>query len=143
MVNREFAISGEYHYNRRGPVRWIASHILRYKRFLFIFITGTLLSQILIAMIPSLAGAAFTAIVRPHPDLGALATIALEIVGVVALNTITGPAGIFSSEVIAQRMERDAREELYLSLLSKSQTYHNQQRVGDIMARATNDVRQL
>jgi ATP-binding cassette, subfamily B, bacterial len=40
-------------------------------------------------------------------------------------------------------MERDAREELYLSLLGKSQTFHNRQRVGDIMARATNDVRQL
>ncbi len=143
MANREFTISGEYHYNRRGPVRWIASHILRYKRYLFIFVTGTLLSQVLIALLPTLAGAAFTAVVRPQPDLGALGIIALEVVLVVALNAITGPAGIFGAEVIAQRMERDAREELYLSLLSKSQTYHNQQRVGDIMARATNDVRQL
>jgi hypothetical protein len=40
-------------------------------------------------------------------------------------------------------MERDAREELTISLLGKSQTFHNRQRVGDIMARATNDVRQL
>jgi ATP-binding cassette subfamily B protein len=31
--------------------------------------------------------------------------------------------------------------ELYLNLLGKSQTFHNQQRVGDIMARAANDVR--
>jgi ATP-binding cassette, subfamily B, bacterial len=30
-----------------------------------------------------------------------------------------------------------------ISLLGKSQTFHNRQRVGDIMARATNDVRQL
>jgi ATP-binding cassette subfamily B protein len=40
-------------------------------------------------------------------------------------------------------MERDAREELTISLLGKSQTFHNRQRVGDIMARATNDIRQL
>ncbi|HEX6306193.1 MAG TPA: ABC transporter ATP-binding protein, partial [Anaerolineales bacterium] len=46
-------------------------------------------------------------------------------------------------ETLGQRMERDAREELYISLLGKSQTFHNRQRVGDIMARATNDVRQL
>lgn len=143
MVNREFTVAGEYRYNRRGPVRWIVSHILRYKRYLFIFVGGTLLSQVLMALLPTLAGAAFTAVVRLRPDLGALGIIVLEIMGVVALNAITGPAGIFGSEVIAQRMERDAREELYLSLLSKSQTYHNQQRVGDIMARATNDVRQL
>jgi ATP-binding cassette subfamily B protein len=143
MGNREFTIAEEYQYDRRGPVRWIVSHILRYKWYLFIFIGATLLSQVLMALMPTLAGQAFSAIVRPQPDLAALGLIALEVVLVVAMNAITGPAGIFASEVIAQRMERDAREELYLSLLSKSQTYHNQQRVGDIMARATNDVRQL
>jgi ATP-binding cassette subfamily B protein len=40
-------------------------------------------------------------------------------------------------------MERDSRDELYISLLGKSQTFHGRQRIGDIMARATNDVRQL
>lgn len=45
--------------------------------------------------------------------------------------------------MLAQRLERDAREELYISLLGKSQTFHNRQEVGDVMARATNDVQQL
>src|SRR6185436_6042571 len=49
----------------------------------------------------------------------------------------------WSVETLGQRMERDARDELYVSLLGKSQTFHNRQRVGDLMARATNDVRQL
>ena len=31
----------------------------------------------------------------------------------------------------------------YISLLGKSLTFHGQQRVGDLMARATNDVRQI
>jgi ATP-binding cassette subfamily B protein len=44
---------------------------------------------------------------------------------------------------MAERLERDAREELYISLVGKSQTFHNRQQVGDIMARATNDVQQL
>ena len=44
-------------------------------------------------------------------------------------------------EFLAQRVERDARDELYVSLLGKSQTFHGRQRIGDIMARATNDVR--
>ena len=52
-------------------------------------------------------------------------------------------AGWLLAEVTGQRLERDAREELYVSLLGKSQTFHNRQRVGDLMARATNDVRQL
>src|SRR5262249_460036 len=48
-----------------------------------------------------------------------------------------------SIETLAQRLEASAREELYGSLLGKSQTFHDRQRVGDIMARATDDVRQL
>jgi ATP-binding cassette subfamily B protein len=46
-------------------------------------------------------------------------------------------------EIVAQRIERDVRREFYLSLLGKSQSFHDKQRIGDIMARATNDVRQL
>jgi ATP-binding cassette subfamily B protein len=48
-----------------------------------------------------------------------------------------------SVETIAQRLERDSREELYISLLGKSQTFHDRQRVGDIMARATDDMKQM
>jgi ATP-binding cassette subfamily B protein len=44
---------------------------------------------------------------------------------------------------MAQKMERDIRDELYLSLLGKSMTFHNLQPVGDTMARATNDVREV
>ena len=45
--------------------------------------------------------------------------------------------------MLAKRIERDTRDELYVSLLGKSQTFHNRQRVGDLMARGANDVRQL
>ena len=49
----------------------------------------------------------------------------------------------FGAELLAQRMERDIRDELYLSLLGKSMTFHSLQPVGDTMARATNDVREV
>ena len=49
----------------------------------------------------------------------------------------------YSVEFVAARIERDARDELYASLLGKSQTFHGRQRIGDIMARATNDVHML
>src|SRR4029079_5704856 len=57
-----------------------------------------------------------------------------------------GAADIVNSlaiRVLAQRVERDARDEVYLSLLAKSQTFHGRQRVGDLMARVTNDVQQI
>jgi ATP-binding cassette subfamily B protein len=46
-------------------------------------------------------------------------------------------------EVLAQRMERDTRKEFLQNLLGKSQSFHEQQKIGDIMARATEDVRML
>ncbi|HOD44230.1 MAG TPA: ABC transporter ATP-binding protein, partial [Anaerolineaceae bacterium] len=44
---------------------------------------------------------------------------------------------------VAQRIEKNVRNELYTSLLGKSMTFHNLQPVGDTMARATNDVREV
>jgi ABC-type multidrug transport system fused ATPase/permease subunit len=49
----------------------------------------------------------------------------------------------FGAELLAQKLERSVRDELYLSLLGKSMTFHNLQPVGDTMARSTNDVREV
>ncbi|HEY7780842.1 MAG TPA: ABC transporter ATP-binding protein [Ktedonobacterales bacterium] len=141
--NREFTVVDEYHYDRRGPVRWLLSHTLRYKRYVAVFLGASVVGNVLLAAQPSLTGAAFNEVLRPHPDAGRLLTIALGILGLVLLGFVFGPGSVFGSEVLAQRLERDARDEVYLSLLGKSQTFHNRQRVGDIMARAANDVRQL
>lgn len=46
-------------------------------------------------------------------------------------------------EVIAHRMERDCRREFYTNLLGKSQSFHEQIQIGELMALATNDVRML
>ncbi len=142
-AKREFTVAGEDRYNRRGPKRWIVSHVLRYKRWLATFVLGTLGTQLLQGLLPPLTGAAFNDVLRPHPDDGLLLLIFAAFLAIVIAQGILGPLGVFGSEFIAQRLERDARDELYLNLLGKSQTFHNRQQIGDIMARATNDVRQL
>ncbi|MEM6526776.1 MAG: ABC transporter ATP-binding protein, partial [Chloroflexota bacterium] len=48
-----------------------------------------------------------------------------------------------SSEIYGQRIERDIRDELYSNLLGKSMDFHDRQPIGEIMARVTNDVREL
>ncbi|WIG58969.1 MAG: Heterodimeric efflux ABC transporter, permease/ATP-binding subunit 1 [Ktedonobacterales bacterium] len=145
VAKSEFTITGARTYNRAGPIRWILSHILRYKLILLIFIGGTILSQVLIALVASLTGAAFNAVLGQSgaDRIGHLLPIALLMLGVTLAQLFVGGAGAFGSEFLAQRLERDARDELYQSLLGKSQTFHNRQRVGDVMARAANDVRQL
>jgi ATP-binding cassette, subfamily B, bacterial len=142
-TRREFSVTGEYTYNRTGPIRWLLSHVLRYKKFVFSFLAASIVTSALFSAIPALTGVAFNEVLKPNPDPGALLNIGLLILGFVLLRGATDIVNAFSVETLAQRTERDAREELYLSLLGKSQTFHNRQRVGDVMARATNDVRQL
>ena len=140
---REFSISDEHVYNRSGPVRWIISHLLRYPHFLASFLLAATLTNVLFSAVPRLTGMAFDEVLRPEPNPGRLLSIALFILGLVFVRGLLDITNSWSVETLGQRMERDAREELYISLLGKSQTFHNRQRVGDIMARATNDVRQL
>ena len=141
--NREFRVEGEYRYNRSGPVRWILSHLLRYKIFLVSFVISVVLLNVFNSTIPRLTGLAFDEVAGGEASLQRLLMIALVILGVVLARGVVDLTGAISTEFLAQRLERDAREELYLSLLAKSQTFHNRQRVGDIMARAANDVQQL
>lgn len=97
----------------------------------------------LAAVVPVLTGDAFNAMLKPVPDTSVLIPLAL-IIGV--SQVIRGALQLgrnFGAELLAQKLERSVRDELYLSLLGKSMTFHNLQPVGDTMARATNDVREV
>jgi ATP-binding cassette, subfamily B, bacterial len=143
QLKREFSVADEYVYDRSGPFRWILSHLLRYPHFLASFLLAATLTNVLFSAIPRLTGLAFDEVLKPEASPQRLLMIALSILGLVLVRGILDIINSWSVETLGQRMERDAREELYISLLGKSQTFHNRQRVGDLMARATNDVRQL
>jgi ATP-binding cassette subfamily B protein len=97
----------------------------------------------LAALVPILFGEAIEAIDQPAPDISALVTIVLVITGSQLIRGFLQFGRNFSAELIGQRVERDIRDELYVSLLGKSMTFHSLQSVGDTMARATNDVREV
>ena len=143
MTKREFTLENEYRYNRAGPVRWIVSHTLRYPIFPLGLLLAAVLNNICYSNIQVFIGRGFDLITTPGWTAAALLGLALGVMGAAAGQGLTGLARNYSAEFIAQRIERDARDELYASLLGKSQTFHGRQRIGDIMARATNDVRQL
>jgi ATP-binding cassette, subfamily B, bacterial len=97
----------------------------------------------LAAVVPVLIGEAFNAILASPAQLQALSLFALWIAGTQIVRGFLQFGRNFGAELIAQRVERDIRDELYVSLLGKSMTFHSLQPVGDIMARATNDVREI
>ena len=143
--NQEFTVTGEYAYNRASPTRWIVSHFLRYKRYVLAYVLTAVLANVLInAFIALLTGAAFDAVSRGDASgRSALLRITLSLLGVVLVGVLMDLGARLSSEIMGNRIARDARNELYLSLLGKSQTFHNRQRVGDVMARASNDMTSL
>ncbi|GAB4548415.1 MAG: ABC transporter ATP-binding protein [Anaerolineae bacterium] len=115
---------------------------MRYKWFFFLTIFLYILSYNFYSGAQVLVGQAVGQIAEPG-GVDALPTIALTILALLLGDSVVNLIGALSVETIAQRLEADSREELYGNLLGKSQTFHNQQRVGDIMARATDDVQQL
>jgi len=139
----EFRVDDEHIYDRSGPVRWIISHLLRYPHLLASFLLAAALTNVLFSSVPRLTGLAFDEVLKPEPSPSRLLSLALFILGLVLVRGLLDITNSWSVETLGQRMERDARDELYISLLGKSQTFHNRQRVGDIMSRATSDVRQL
>jgi len=128
---------------RKGPVRWIISHILygSNKYLLLLSFTGSILSSILNSEMMVLIGDAIDAFIMNDASklLHYTFLILLIAIGMPLLNLMSN----FLREIVAQRVERDARYEFYTNLLGKSQSFHDLQRIGDIMARTTNDVRML
>jgi len=143
LTKREFRLEDEHHYNRSGPVRWIVSHVLRYPFLPLAVLLAAVLNNWAYSYRQVLVGQAFDLITGPSWMTEALLMVSLSVLGSALAQGVTGLARNFAVEFLAQRIERDARDELYASLLGKSQTFHGKQRIGDIMARATDDVRML
>jgi ATP-binding cassette subfamily B protein len=106
-------------------------------------VIGAIGNAALQAIVPILTGQAFNAMLKPNPDTSVLVPLTLIMGGSQIIRGVLQFGRNFGAELIAQKIERDIRDELYLSLLGKSMTFHNLQPVGDTMARATNDVREV
>jgi ATP-binding cassette, subfamily B, bacterial len=138
----EFSATIGFTTDRSSTVRWLLSHVRRQTLLIILMFIGAFGNAALAAAVPVLLGIAFNAL-QESRDMDTIAWAALAIVVTQIVRAILQLGRNFSSEVIGQRLERDTREELYTSLLGKSMTFHDSQPVGDIMARATNDVREV
>ncbi len=139
----EFSLPRTYRVDRSSPARWVASHALRYWPLVIVMVIGAYGNGALAGIVPALVGRAFDDMLTSPPRLEVLLPTALWIAGSQLLRAVLQFGRNFGAELIAQRLERDIRDELYLALLGKSMTFHNLQPVGDTMARATNDVREI
>ncbi|HEC23840.1 MAG TPA: ABC transporter ATP-binding protein [Chloroflexi bacterium] len=125
-----------------SPARFIWSHIRRHPVVGLLMVFGAFSNAALASVVPYLIGQAFNVIIAGG-GMKRVASLTLAIVGSQLGRGVLQFMRNFSSETFAQRIERDVRDELYASLLGKSMTFHDFQPVGEIMARVTNDVREL
>jgi ATP-binding cassette, subfamily B, bacterial len=142
-LSAEFTLPERHRSDRSEPIRWILSHTWRHWPLSISLLIGAFVNAALAALVPVLIGMAFNAILATSADLATLLRIAFWIALTQVIRGVLQFGRNFSAEMFGQRLERDIRDELYLSLLGKSMTFHNLQPVGDTMARATNDVREI
>jgi ATP-binding cassette subfamily B protein len=139
----EFTLPQQYPTDRRSPARWIFSHAIRQWPILLTAILGALGNAGALAVIQVQVGKAFNIVSAPVFDAKGLTNLTMIILACAAGRGVLQFARNFGFEFSAQRVERNVRRELYTSLIGKSMTFHNLQPVGDTMARATNDVREV
>ena len=143
----EFVLETPFATDRRSPRRWVLSHVKRHGWLIPIVLGGAFGNAALAGVVPMLIGRAFNAVANPAPGLGVdMSVVSLSAWGILASQLVRAVLQLgrnYGSEVFGQRLERDIRAELAASLLGKSMTFHGRQPVGDTMARATNDVREV
>ena len=139
----EFTLPQQYKTDRSSPARWIFSHAIRQWPMILIAVLGSIGNAGLMAVIQVKVGEAFNVVSAPVFDNQALIAITMVIVASALGRGVLQFSRNFGFEFIAQRVERNVRREFYINLLGKSMTFHNLQPVGDTMARATNDVREV
>jgi len=142
-IPAEFTLHRKNKFDHSSAVRWVISHTRPYVWIMVMLVVGAIGNAVLAAFVPVLTGDAFNAMLKPEPDTSVLLPLALTIGISQIIRGVLQFGRNFGAELMAQKMERDIRDELYLSLLGKSMTFHNLQPVGDTMARSTNDVREV
>jgi ATP-binding cassette subfamily B protein len=139
----EFTLPERYATNHRAPLPWLVSRLLHYWPLVLMVLIGALTNGALAAVVPLVIGDAFEAILQSPPRADLLMNFVWIILISQTIRSVLQFARNFGAEWLGQLFERDIREELYVSLLGKSMTFHSLQSVGDTMARATNDVREI
>ena len=139
----EINFEAQYKTNQKSPSLWVFSHAIRQWTWILLAVIGAIGNAALAGVVPVYIGRPFNEILTPSPSLALIGRFAIIIGISQTLRGILQFSRNFGFEIIAQNIEKFVREELYINLLGKSMTFHNLQSVGDLMARATNDVREV
>jgi len=136
-----------------GHKKWFFKHIFREKRLLIVLIVFLILFIGTVSLTPLFIGNVFEVLpdatgifaILPGGDgfRETLFYFALLIAIAGVIRTVGDYIQSFVNDVIAHKVTKNVTEEFYNDMLEKSQEFHDRIKVGDIMARATFDTRQM
>ena len=143
MTISEFSIPFKYKTWRSSPIKWVFGHALNHWAIFLVAALGAI-GNAALAGVPAIEfGNVFENLTSGMPAHEVFLRSAAIIATTQTLRGLMQFSRNFGFEVVAQMIERDIREEFYISLLGKSMTFHSLQSIGDLMARATNDIREV
>lgn len=128
---------------KQGYKKWFVRQILREKLLTGIMILCLIAYIGTVSLTPLFLGDIFEELTQPNRSFVKILHSSLFI----ALAGLVRAGGDFVqsyiNEVIAHKVTKNVTEEFYDNMLEKSQEFHDRVKVGDIMARATYDTRQM
>ena len=104
--------------------------------FLIIFIAT-------VSVTPLLIGDVFGELAKVDRSFSAILKTAIFIAVAGVVRAAADFIQSYVNEVLAHKVTKNVTEEFYDDMLKKSQEFHDRVRIGDIMARATSDTRQM
>jgi len=126
-----------------GYKKWFFKHLLKEKLLsivLLIFLTiyiGT------VSVTPLLIGDIFGELAKVNRSFEVILRTAIFIALAGIIRASADFTQSYMNEVLAHKVTKNVTEEFYNDLLEKSQEFFDRVRVGDVMARATYDTRQM
>jgi ATP-binding cassette subfamily B protein len=123
--------------------KWFARHVLKEKLLFVLMLIFLILFIGARSLNPLLIGNVFDVLDQPGVTFRDLILPAIYIVISGIVITISDYLQSYFSQVIAHKVTRNVTEEFYDDMLEKSQEFHDRVKIGDIMARATYDTRQM
>ncbi len=126
-----------------GYKKWFAKHILREKWLFLRMLIFLMLFIGTVSFTPLLIGNIFDELAKPDRSFTIIIMTSLFIAIAGIGRTLGDYIQSYTNEVIAHKVTKNVTEEFYDDMLKKSQEFHDRVKIGDMMARATYDTRQM
>ncbi|MHA1976607.1 MAG: ABC transporter ATP-binding protein [Candidatus Hodarchaeales archaeon] len=125
----------------RGYKWWLLGHVLKHRWKIIIISVTTIIGIFLQTLIPFILGYVFETI--PSGDLGLILSAGTLVIAIGLMKLVTNSIAAALNEIIAQYVEMQIRIEFYQNLETKSMSFHDTARAGDLIQMATGDTRQI